>query len=94
MVIDPTARRAVVKTTPAKPMTDVLQEACAKLGYDPSQHGLKYDPGTPNSLLKIVLSNTPGDTKTNILTSHYPCDLRASAKAQSSSSFSSQNRRP
>lgn len=50
MVIDSTARRAVVKTTPAKPMTDVLQEACAKLGYDPSQHGLKYDPGNSTQL--------------------------------------------
>jgi len=50
VVIDSTARRAVVKTTPAKPMTDVLQEACAKLGYDPSQHGLKYDPGNSTQL--------------------------------------------
>jgi tether containing UBX domain for GLUT4 len=42
VVIDSTARRAVVKTTPSKPLTDVLQEASIKLGFDPNHHGLKY----------------------------------------------------
>jgi tether containing UBX domain for GLUT4 len=41
VVIDATARRATIKTTPTKPMTDVLQEACKKLGYKTSQYGLK-----------------------------------------------------
>ncbi|BCR92006.1 putative UBX domain protein [Aspergillus chevalieri] len=42
VVIDSTARRATIKTTPGKYLTDVLQEACAKLGADPSQCGLKH----------------------------------------------------
>ena len=41
VVLDSTARRAVIKTTPTKHLSDVLQEACAKLGLDPSRHGLK-----------------------------------------------------
>ncbi|KAE8351477.1 GLUT4 regulating protein TUG-domain-containing protein [Aspergillus coremiiformis] len=42
VVLDSTARRATIKTTPGKYLTDILQEACAKLGVDASQHGLKY----------------------------------------------------
>lgn len=42
VVIDATARRATVKTTPGKYLTDILQEACSKLGYSASQYGLKY----------------------------------------------------
>lgn len=42
VVIDSKARRAVVKVTPAKHLSDILGEACSKLGVDPSQYGLKY----------------------------------------------------
>ena len=41
VVLDVTARRATVKTTPGKHLTDILQEACTKLGIDASQYGLK-----------------------------------------------------
>lgn len=41
VVIDSTARRAVVKTTPQKHLTDILQEACSKLGLNASQYGFK-----------------------------------------------------
>jgi hypothetical protein len=41
VVIDSTARRATVKTTPSKALADILQEACTKLGLDASQYGLK-----------------------------------------------------
>src|SRR3989440_9916428 len=42
VVIDSTARRITVKTTPGKYLSDVLNEACAKLGLNPSLYGLKY----------------------------------------------------
>ncbi|PWY86159.1 hypothetical protein BO70DRAFT_312577 [Aspergillus heteromorphus CBS 117.55] len=42
VVLDSTARRATVKTAPGKHLTDILQEACTKLGVDADQHGLKY----------------------------------------------------
>ncbi|KKY29036.1 putative ubx domain-containing protein [Phaeomoniella chlamydospora] len=41
VVIDSTARRATVKTTPAKPLSDILEEACKKLNLNPNQYGLK-----------------------------------------------------
>ncbi|KAL4755274.1 hypothetical protein BDW72DRAFT_56860 [Aspergillus terricola var. indicus] len=42
VVLDSTARRATIKTTPGKYLTDILQDACNKLGLDASQYGLKY----------------------------------------------------
>jgi tether containing UBX domain for GLUT4 len=41
VVIDSAARRATVKTTPNKYLSDVLEEACSKLGLSTSQYGLK-----------------------------------------------------
>ncbi|KAI9800561.1 MAG: hypothetical protein M1833_003219 [Piccolia ochrophora] len=41
VVIDSTARRAVVKVTPSTYLSDVLQQACKKLSLNPSQYGLK-----------------------------------------------------
>lgn len=41
VVIDASARRATIKTTPGKILSDVLQEACTKLGVDASRFGLK-----------------------------------------------------
>jgi len=40
-VLDSSARRATIKVTPGKYLTDVLEEACAKLGYKSSNYGLK-----------------------------------------------------
>ncbi len=42
VVIDSSARRTLIKTTPGKFLSDVLQEACIKLGLDASTYGLKY----------------------------------------------------
>ncbi|KAL4944918.1 hypothetical protein BDV06DRAFT_186120 [Aspergillus oleicola] len=42
VVLDSRARRATIKTTPGKYLTDVLQEACKKLGVNASQYGLKH----------------------------------------------------
>ena len=41
VVLDSSARSTKVKTTPTKHLSDILQEACGKLGLDPSRHGLK-----------------------------------------------------
>ena len=41
VVLDSSARRATVKTSPSKHLADILQEACSKLGLDASQSGLK-----------------------------------------------------
>ena len=44
VVLDSTARRAQIKVTPTKHLSDVLGEACAKLGLDPSKYGMKCVP--------------------------------------------------
>lgn len=41
VVIDASARRATIRTTPAMILSDVLQEACNKLGAEASGYGLK-----------------------------------------------------
>jgi tether containing UBX domain for GLUT4 len=41
VVIDSTARRAQVKTTPNKTLSEVLEEACTKLNLTASNYGLK-----------------------------------------------------
>ncbi|MCJ1276842.1 hypothetical protein MMC21_004649 [Puttea exsequens] len=41
VILDSSARRAVVKTTPTKHLSDILQEACEKLSLNPDHHGLK-----------------------------------------------------
>ena len=40
-VIDPSARRQIVKVTPSTYLSDVLQEACTKFRLDANQYGLK-----------------------------------------------------
>ncbi|KAL8679665.1 MAG: hypothetical protein Q9186_004076 [Xanthomendoza sp. 1 TL-2023] len=42
VVLDASARRATIKTTPGMILSDVLQEACGKLGADANRYGLKY----------------------------------------------------
>jgi tether containing UBX domain for GLUT4 len=41
VVIDSSARRAVIKTQPSTHLSDVLQEACSKLSLNAAQYGLK-----------------------------------------------------
>ncbi|KIW83011.1 hypothetical protein Z517_02254 [Fonsecaea pedrosoi CBS 271.37] len=43
VVIDSTARRATIKTTPGKNLSEVLEEACTKLGVNAAQYGLKHN---------------------------------------------------
>ncbi|KAL8873741.1 MAG: hypothetical protein Q9174_000827 [Haloplaca sp. 1 TL-2023] len=43
VVIDASARRVTIKTTPTKILSDILQEACAKLGADANIHGLQHN---------------------------------------------------
>ncbi|KAL8856991.1 MAG: hypothetical protein Q9178_006396 [Gyalolechia marmorata] len=42
VVIDVSARQATIRTTPGMILSDVLQEACKKLGADASRYGLKH----------------------------------------------------
>jgi tether containing UBX domain for GLUT4 len=41
VVIDTSFRRATIKVTPGKYVSDILDEACAKFGINASNYGLK-----------------------------------------------------
>ncbi|KAF3389556.1 Tether containing UBX domain for GLUT4 [Penicillium rolfsii] len=67
VVIDATARRATIKTTPGKHLTDILQEACSKLGYDASQYGLKYNRKQLDLSLSFRLSGLSSGAKLELV---------------------------
>ncbi|KAH8693618.1 GLUT4 regulating protein TUG-domain-containing protein [Talaromyces proteolyticus] len=67
VVIDSTARRAVVKTNPSKPLADVLQEACAKLGLNASQYGLKHQSKQVDLSLLYRLSGLTSGAKLELV---------------------------
>ncbi|KAJ5176238.1 uncharacterized protein N7482_002115 [Penicillium canariense] len=67
VVIDATARRATVKTTPGKHLTDVLEEACSKLGYNSSQYGLKHNGKQLDLSLSFRLSGLSSGAKLELV---------------------------
>ncbi|KAF2141790.1 uncharacterized protein K452DRAFT_33809 [Aplosporella prunicola CBS 121167] len=54
VVIDASARRATVKTTPGKHLSDVLHEACTKLGVDANQHTFNNKPLDLSRTIRIA----------------------------------------
>ncbi|EAW10209.1 putative UBX domain protein [Aspergillus clavatus NRRL 1] len=67
VVLDSTARRATIKTTPGKYLADILQEACAKLGLDASQYGLKYKSKQVDLSLSFRLSGLASGAKLELV---------------------------
>ncbi|PLB34432.1 putative UBX domain protein [Aspergillus candidus] len=67
VVLDSTARRATIKTTPGKHLTDILQEACTKLEVDASQHGLKYKGKQLDLSLALRLSGLTSGAKLELV---------------------------
>ncbi|RKF71290.1 putative ubx domain protein [Golovinomyces cichoracearum] len=43
IVVDTTLKRAIVKVTPGNYLSDILEEACEKLGVQPTQYSLKHN---------------------------------------------------
>ncbi|PGH07683.1 tether containing UBX domain for GLUT4 [Blastomyces parvus] len=67
VVIDSTARRATVKVTPTKHLTEVLSEACSKLGLDARQYGLKHQKKQIDLSLSIRLSGLSSGAKLELV---------------------------
>ncbi|CAI7565216.1 unnamed protein product [Penicillium glandicola] len=67
VVIDATARRATIKTTPTKHLTDILQEACSKLGYNASQYSLKHNRKQLDLSLSFRLSGLSSGAKLELV---------------------------
>jgi hypothetical protein len=43
VILHSSARRITIKTLPGTYLSEVLEQACTKLGLDASQYGLRYD---------------------------------------------------
>ncbi|KAK2753599.1 hypothetical protein FQN54_007376 [Arachnomyces sp. PD_36] len=67
VVIDSAARRAVVKVTPTKHLSDILAEACTKLNLNPSQYSLKHNNKQVDLSLSIRLSGLSSGAKLELV---------------------------
>ncbi|KAL1958771.1 hypothetical protein VTO42DRAFT_3890 [Malbranchea cinnamomea] len=67
VVLDSTARRAQVKVTPSKHLSEVLGEACSKLGLDPTQYGMKYQKKLLDLSLSVRLSGLTSGAKLELV---------------------------
>ncbi|KZF24616.1 putative UBX domain protein [Xylona heveae TC161] len=67
VVIDSSARRAVVKVTPGKFLTDVLHEACTKFGVDSNQYTLKNNNKTLDLSRTFRLSGLTSGSKLELV---------------------------
>ncbi|EGD85328.1 hypothetical protein H112_06231 [Trichophyton rubrum D6] len=56
IVLNSSARRALIKVTPTKHLSDVLGEACSKFNINPAQYGLKHQKKTVDLSLSFRLS--------------------------------------
>ncbi|KAK8158938.1 GLUT4 regulating protein TUG-domain-containing protein [Phyllosticta citrichinensis] len=65
--VDSSARRATIKTTPAKPLSDVLQEACAKFGIPADNYTLKHNNKPVDLSRTIRLANLPQGAKLDLV---------------------------
>ncbi|KAK8224877.1 GLUT4 regulating protein TUG-domain-containing protein [Phyllosticta capitalensis] len=67
VVVDSSARRATIRTTPAKALSDVLQEACAKFGIRADNYTLKYNNKPVDLSRTIRLANLPQGAKLDLV---------------------------
>ncbi|KAJ9645380.1 hypothetical protein H2199_003388 [Coniosporium tulheliwenetii] len=69
VVVDATARRTTIKTTPGKYLSDVLNEACAKLGVKADQYTLKHNNKQIDLSRTYRLSGLPSGAKLDLVQS-------------------------
>ncbi|KAL2415735.1 hypothetical protein ABEF95_002989 [Exophiala dermatitidis] len=67
VVINSTARRTTIKTTPNKTLSEVLEEACGKLGLNAAQYGLKHNNKPVDLSRSIRLSGLSSGAKLELV---------------------------
>lgn len=67
VVVDSSARRVVVKTTPGKHLSEILHEACSKWSKDASLHGLKHKNKTLDLSNPIRLSGLSSGARLELI---------------------------
>ncbi|XP_011610773.2 tether containing UBX domain for GLUT4 [Takifugu rubripes] len=67
-VLAPNGRRQTVKVSPNTPLLQVLEDVCKKHGFDPEEHGLKFQRTNIDLSLPWRFANLPNNAKLEIVT--------------------------
>ncbi|XP_015239840.1 PREDICTED: tether containing UBX domain for GLUT4 [Cyprinodon variegatus] len=68
-VLTPNGRRQTVKVAPNTPLLQVLEDVCKKHGFEPSDHGLKFQRTVLDLTLPWRFANLPNNAKLEMVTS-------------------------
>uniref|UniRef100_A0A3Q4AYW5 RBD domain-containing protein n=1 Tax=Mola mola TaxID=94237 RepID=A0A3Q4AYW5_MOLML len=68
-VLTPNGRRQTVKVFPNTPLLQVLEDVCKKHGFNPDDHGLKFQRTTVDLTLPWRFANLPNNAKLEMVTS-------------------------
>ncbi|XP_037546158.1 tether containing UBX domain for GLUT4 [Nematolebias whitei] len=68
-VLTPNGRRQAVKVSPNTPLLQVLEDVCIKHGFDPDDHGLKFQRTVLDLTLPWRFANLPNNAKLEMVTS-------------------------
>ncbi|XP_076584139.1 tether containing UBX domain for GLUT4 [Chaetodon auriga] len=67
-VLTPNGRRQTVKVSPNTPLLQVLEDVCKKHGFNPDDHGLKFQRTTVDLTLPWRFANLPNNAKLEMVT--------------------------
>ncbi|TDH15837.1 hypothetical protein EPR50_G00013780 [Perca flavescens] len=68
-VLTPNGRRQTVKVSPNTPLLQVLEDVCKKHGFNPDDHGLKFQRTAVDLTLPWRFANLPNNAKLEMVTS-------------------------
>ncbi|XP_070712679.1 tether containing UBX domain for GLUT4 [Pempheris klunzingeri] len=68
-VLTPNGRRQTVKVSPNTPLLQVLEDVCKKHGFNPDDHGLKFQRTTVDLTLPWRFANLPNNAKLEMVSS-------------------------
>ncbi|KAM7009925.1 tether containing UBX domain for GLUT4 [Tautogolabrus adspersus] len=68
-VLTPNGRRQTVKVSANTPLLQVLEDVCKKHGFNPDDHGLKFQRTTVDLTLPWRFANLPNNAKLEVVTS-------------------------
>uniref|UniRef100_A0A7N5ZXV5 RBD domain-containing protein n=1 Tax=Anabas testudineus TaxID=64144 RepID=A0A7N5ZXV5_ANATE len=68
-VLTPNGRRQTVKVSPNTPLLQVLEDVCKKHGFNPEDHGLKFQRTVVDLTLPWRFANLPNNAKLEMVTS-------------------------
>ncbi|TRY82641.1 hypothetical protein DNTS_032582 [Danionella cerebrum] len=68
-VLTPNGRRQTVKVSPSTPLLQVLEDVCKKHGFDPDQHGLKFQRNVLDLSLPWRFAALPNNAKLEMVQS-------------------------